>query len=283
MKTRLQVGIRLHDVAPGTIEERAKMAHEQGFKCAHIALAKLVKDYSTDDSALTAGYATYLRHVFDENKLDIAVLGNYLNLATPDKDELKKSVERYKAHLRFASMLGCSVVGTETGAPNVRYEYEPACRSEESLKLFIDRLNPIVEYAEKSGVILALEPVIRHIVYSPERARKVLDTIDSPNLRIIFDPVNLLDESNIHDYRAVIRNAIDILGKDVEVIHVKDFDIADGQVISCAAGTGIMDYTDLIEFIERDKPYIQCTLEETQPHNAVAARKYFEGFLGAAL
>lgn len=276
----MQVGIRLHDVAPGTIEERARMAHEQGFTCVHVALSKLIKDYSTDDSALTAGFATYLRHVFDRNKLDVAVLGNYLNLATPDRDALARNVERYKAHLRFASMLGCSVVGTETGAPNVDYHYEPACRSEESLKLFIENLQPVVEFAEKSGVLLALEPVTKHIVYSPERARTVLDTIGSPNLRIILDPVNLIDESNVGDYRAVIRNAIDILGNDVEVIHVKDFNITDGQVVSCAVGEGIMDYTDLIEFIERDKPYIQCTLEETQPHNAVEARKFFESFPG---
>lgn len=277
MKTRLQIGIRLHDVAPGTIEERAGMAHEQGFKCAHIALSKLVREYSADDSALTAGYATYLRHVFKKNELDIAVLGNYLNLATPDKAELKKNVARYKAHLRFASMLGCSVVGTETGCPNVSYSYEPACRSEEALKLFIDNLQPVVECAEKCGVMLAIEPVVRHIVYSPERARRVLDTIASPNLRIIFDPVNLLDETNCADHRAIIRNAIDVFGQEVEIVHVKDFDLVDGKMISCPAGLGIMDYSDLIEYIERDKPYIQCTLEDTQPHNAVAARKFFEG------
>lgn len=46
------------------------------------------------------------------------------------------------------------------------------------------------------GVIIAIEPVVRHIVYDAKRARKVLDAINSPNLMIIFDPVNLLDESN---------------------------------------------------------------------------------------
>lgn len=276
MKTHMQVGIRLHDVAPGTIEERAKMAHEQGFKCAHIALSKLIKEYSTDDTALTAGLATYLRNVFAKNELDIAVLGNYLNLATPDMDELKRSVDRYKAHLRFASMLGCSVVGTETGCPNVDYRYVPECRSEEALKLFIDRVWPVVECAEQFGVMLAIEPVVRHIVCTPERARKVLDAVGSPNLRIIFDPVNLLDESNCEDHRAIIRDAIDTFGRDVEIVHVKDFYMENGRLVSCAAGQGVMDYTDLVEFIERDKPYIQCTLEDTQPHNAVAARMFLK-------
>ena len=79
------VGIRLHDVRPGTIEERVAEAHAQGFKCAHIALSKLIDDYSTADAALTPGFAMYLKKLFAASDLDIAVLGCYLNLATPDK------------------------------------------------------------------------------------------------------------------------------------------------------------------------------------------------------
>lgn len=271
-----QVGIRLHDVAGATIEDKVRNAHEQGFKCAHIALSKLISDYSTDDTALTPGFAMYIRRLFAKYDMDIAVLGCYLNLATPDKEELKKTTARYMAHLRFASLLGVGVVGTETGAPNTEYRSEPACRSEEALKIFTDNVRPVVDCAERMGVILAIEPVVRHIVYDPMRARRVLDEVASPNLRIILDPVNLLDESNQHDHRAIIRNAIDVLGPDVDIIHVKDFNMVDGRLISGAAGTGIMDYSDLAEFIRRDKPYIHCTLEDTVPGNAVAAREFFE-------
>ena len=271
------VGIRLHDVKPGTIEERVREAHAQGFKCAHIALSKLIDSYSTADPALTPGLAMYLKKVFAASDLDIAVLGCYLNLATPDKEDYRRTVARYVAHLRFAARLGCGVVGTETGAPNVDYHYEEACKSEEALKIFIEGVRPVVEAAEKSGVILAIEPVARHIVYTPERARKVLDEIKSPNLQIILDPVNLLDEQNCRDHKAVIKNAIDVLGPDVAIVHVKDFDLKDGKLVSMAAGQGVMDYSDLVEFIEKEKPYIQCTLEDTTPENAVAARLFFEG------
>lgn len=271
------VGIRLHDVKPGTIEERVREAHAQGFKCAHIALSKLIDSYSTADPALTPGLAMYLKKVFAASDLDIAVLGCYLNLATPDKEDYRRTVARYVAHLRFAALLGCGVVGTETGAPNADYHYEEACKSEDALKIFIEGVRPVVEAAEKSGVILAIEPVARHIVYTPERARKVLDEIKSPNLQIILDPVNLLDEQNCRDHKAVIKNAIDVLGPDVAIVHVKDFDLADGKLVSMAAGQGVMDYSDLVEFIEKEKPYIQCTLEDTTPENAVAARLFFEG------
>uniref|UniRef100_UPI000A55E6FC hypothetical protein n=1 Tax=Clostridium sp. NkU-1 TaxID=1095009 RepID=UPI000A55E6FC len=87
----MQIGIRLHDIAPGTLEERVKIAHEQGFACAHLALAKTVQEHSVENSALTPGYAAYLRKKFAEHDVDIAVLGCYLNLAHPDRSEIKKN------------------------------------------------------------------------------------------------------------------------------------------------------------------------------------------------
>lgn len=40
----MQIGIRLHDVAPGTLEERVKIAHEQGFTCAIWPWQKLCRN-----------------------------------------------------------------------------------------------------------------------------------------------------------------------------------------------------------------------------------------------
>ena len=64
---------------------------------------------------------------------------------------------------------------------------------------------PVVRYAEQMGVILAIEPVFKHIVYNPARARKVLDAIDSPNLQIILDPVNMLDISNYKEQKEIVK------------------------------------------------------------------------------
>ena len=42
----------------------------------------------------------------------------------------------------------------------------------EALQCFIDNLRPIVKYAEQFGVIVAIEPVWKHIVYTVERCKK---------------------------------------------------------------------------------------------------------------
>lgn len=272
----MQLGIRLHDIKKAPIEERLAIAKEQGFTCGHLALSKVISEYPVDDGALTPGYALYLKRLFAKHELDIAVLGCYLNLANPNEESLRKITHRYMAHIRFASLLGAGVVGTETGAPNEEYKYEERNHSEEALEIFVKNLRPVVEYAEKMGVIMAIEPVYKHIVCNPKRARRVLDEIHSPNLQIIFDPVNLLDISNYQNRDAMIAEAIEVLGDDIAMIHIKDFVVEDGKLKSVAAGTGEMDYTQIVRFIKERKPYIHVTLENTIPENAVSARMYIQ-------
>lgn len=272
----MQIGIRLHDTAELPLEERLDEVNKQGFSCVHLALSKVIEGYSMEPEALTPGFAMYLKRLFHDKRQDIAVLGCYLNLADPNEKQLKETVEIYKAHIRFAALLGCGVVGTETGAPNEAYVYEPACHSEEALSLFIQNFRPVVEYAEKMGVIIAIEPVWKHIVWNPERARKALDTISSPNLQIILDPVNLLDISNYERQAEVYKEAIALLGKDVAVMHLKDFAVKDGAIVPAEIGTGEMEYGEIMKFIKEKKPYIHATLEETVPENAVRSREFIK-------
>ena len=189
----MQLGIRLHDIKKAPLEERLAIANEQGFACGHLALAKVISEYPVNDGALTPGFALYLKKLFAKNELDVAVLGCYLNLANPNEESLAKIKRRYLTNIRFASLLGAGVVGTETGAVNEEYKFEERNHSDEALDIFIQNVRPVVEYAEKMGVILAIEPVAKHIVCNPKRARRVLDEIASPNLQIIFDPVIILD------------------------------------------------------------------------------------------
>ncbi|MBQ7372914.1 MAG: sugar phosphate isomerase/epimerase [Blautia sp.] len=272
----MQLGIRLHDIKKAPLKERLAIAGEQGFTCGHLALSKVISEYSVSDDALTPGYAMYLKKMFAEQGIDIAVLGCYLNLATPDHEALRKNKERYLAHIRFASLLGAGVVGTETGAVNTAYAYEEENHSTESLAIFTRNIRSIVEYAEKMGVIVAIEPVYKHIVCDPIRARKVLDAVRSPNLQIIFDPVNLLDISNYENREEIFREAIDLLGDDIAVVHLKDFVRREQELVSVAAGTGEMDYTQILRFMKKRKPYIHATLENTTPENAESSRKFIQ-------
>ena len=93
----IQFGLRLHDAEKLPMEQLLPLVRKRGFTCAHLALSKTVKDVPCTPSALTPGYALYLRHLFEQNGIDIAVLGNYLNLAYPDETVLDAIREKYYA------------------------------------------------------------------------------------------------------------------------------------------------------------------------------------------
>ncbi len=272
----IQIGIRFHDTKELPFEERLQEVKKQGFSCIHLALSK-VPGLTADPNALTPSYAMYIKNALQKAELDMAVLGCYLNLAHPNQEKLSEIQNKYYAHLRFASILGCGMVGTETGAPNESYSYDKeACHSDEALKTLITNLRPVVECAEKLGVLMAIEPVYRHIVYDGKRARQVLDEIASPNLKIIFDPVNLIWTDNYDRRQEVIDEAIDILGDDIAMIHLKDCVLDGDSVKSVGCGFGEMNYDSVVKFALEKKPFIHATLENTKPDTAVYSREVIE-------
>ncbi len=276
----MNIGIRLHDTAGTLLNERLQHARAQGFSCVHVAMQKVTPGFQMMNAPalLTDALADEVRAALTANGQSCAVLGCYLNLATPDAEEYARTLACYQAHLRFAAKIGALVVGTETGAPNTAYRTTPECWTEEALELFINRLRPVVQTAEETGTMIAIEPVCRHIVNTPERAQRVLDAIDSSALQIILDTVNLLTPDNCRQADDIVADALRRFGDRVMVLHMKDYKNVAGHadVQSMACGLGDMDYTRLLRFA-KSRPGLPMTLEDTKPDNAEAARLFLEG------
>lgn len=272
----MRIGVRGHDVLHESLESLFENIHKQGFHCTQLALSKAVREFKVSDCVMTPGLAMYIKELCTDKRVDVAVLGCYLNLANPDKEKLKKIQDTYKAHIRFASVLGAGMVGTETGAVNEEYKYSPDNHTEDALDIFIEGLRPVVEYAEKMGVILAIEPVYKHIVCDFKRARKVLDTIGSPNLQLIFDPVNIISLQNYNNQDDLIREAFELCGNEICCMHLKDFVIENNEIKPVISGDGMLNYPLLMKYIKTYKPYVHCLLENTRHENAMRAKSFVE-------
>ena len=91
--------------------------------------------------------------------------------------------------------------------------------------------------------------------------------------------VNLLNMENVDRREEVFAEAIELLGKDIAMIHFKDFlrKDAGGQLAATGAGQGGMeDYRTILRFAKQEKPYIFATLENTTPENAVECLNYLK-------
>ena len=272
----MNIGIRLHDTLPGTLSERLDCARRQGFSCAHLAMSKAVPGFTMAEAPalLTEELAARVRADFEAHDIECAVLGCYLNLATRDAEELARVQAIYRAHLRFGRLIGAAVVGTETPpAKGVTFS-EPAPESEEAFRLFVDCLRPVVRWAEEEGEVLAVEPVYRHIISTPERAERLVEAIPSDHLQIILDAVNLIAPEQAENGQAIMEDAIRRLGDRARVLHMKDFVLEGGEAKACACGTGVMRYDSLLRLAKAKG--LPMTLENTTPENAEQARLYLE-------
>ncbi len=272
----MNIGIRLHDTRPGTLRERLAYAKDQGFTCVQLAMSKAVPGFQMNRAPelLTEELAEEVREELARAGISCAVLGCYLKLASVNEEEAARTQEIYKAHLRFAKRIGAGCVGTET--PPAEGPEGEACRTEALYQLFLRRVRPLVREAEELGVTLAVEPVCSHIVYDTAMAERMLGDLDSGNVSIILDAVNLIDSAHTEQADWMIREAVRRLGNRVCVLHMKDYVPQEGAArpkpVPC--GQGGMQYAPLLALArERQLP---MTLENTTPDNAEETRLYLE-------
>ena len=74
----------------------------------------------------------------------------------------------------------------------------------------------------------------------------------------------------------IIYDTFDLLSDKIVALHIKDFVCREGKLVSVAAGTGQMNYENLLRMVKARKPFIQATLENTTNENAVQARQLIQ-------
>lgn len=164
------------------------------------------------------------------------------------------------------------MVGTETGRYSVDFKVVPETYTEECYQLLLKSMREIVDAAEKLGVIVGVEAVHDHTLYSPEMMKRFLDDINSPNVEAILDPVNLISAKDVDNQEDVIGRALALYGDRITMMHVKDFVMENGEPKFAHIGDGLFHYEQVLAWAKKEKPYITMLLENSKPeryHNDV--------------
>lgn len=265
----LNLGIRAHDIQKQeSIDGLVKEIAGKGLTGVQLALGKSFPELNTSVGSLSPGLARHIGDKFKNNDVQIAVLGCYIHMIHPDKEKRQSELARFKEHIRFARDFGCSIVGTETGNVHEKTAYTVDNFEEQPFLDVVESVRELVAEAEKFGVIVAIEAGINHPVHTAQKLRRLIDLIDSPNLQVIFDPANLLDPYNYEHQEEIFREAMDLLGNHIVIMHAKDFIIDEnGWIKMVPVGTGLLNYEAVFKLIKPKKPHLNVLLEATQePH-----------------
>jgi L-ribulose-5-phosphate 3-epimerase len=114
-------------------------------------------------------------------------------------------IERFKWGLARTMALGLTDIMLHAG-------FIPEVRSAER-KPFLDTLSRVADLARDSGITVAFETGQE----SAALLRRTLDDLRSPNLKVNFDPANML----LYDKDEPLK-VLDLLAPDIRSVHVKD-------------------------------------------------------------
>jgi L-ribulose-5-phosphate 3-epimerase len=273
----MYLGIRAHDFGKLPLEELAGRVASAGFSCVQLAPPKAVAGFDSDAGRLSPGFAVSVREAFRRHAVQIAVLGCYINLADPNDGQRRFHLGRFKEYLRYARDFGCSVVGTETGSLNSDFSWHPENTGERAFQVVMESVHELIDEAERFSVFVGIEGVERFVISAPKRIRRLIDEIQSSNLQIIFDPVNLLNASNHRDQDAIMEESFALFGERIAIVHAKDFVCEDGVFRSVPAGEGMLNYDLFLRLVKRQKPYVSVLLEDTNPATMAGTAAFVTG------
>jgi sugar phosphate isomerase/epimerase len=136
----------------------------------------------------------------------------------------------------------------------------------------VETTSQAVQIAEEYGITLAFEPEVSNAVDSAVKARRLLDEIESPNLKVTMDGANVYHAGELPRQREILDEAFALLGPDVALAHAKDID-HDGEAGHLAAGKGLLDYKHylfLLGKLEVEVPLILHGLTEAELPESLA-------------
>jgi len=270
----IRIGVRAHDFGCLPAGELAAKIAAQHLVCAQLAPGKAIAGLNLKPGTLNPGLAFEIGEAFHKHGVQIAVLGCYVNPIHPDPTTRKSLLGLFKEHLRYARDFGNGLVALETGSVSADYSPHPENHGEIAFQQSLASIAELVAEAERFGVIVGIEAVTSHVVSTPRKMRRMLDSVASNNLQVVFDPVNLLSLENHHEQERVIGESLELFGDRIAVIHAKDFVVEDGQFKSASAGLGKLRHDLVMKLAVTQKPGISILLEDTNEQTARDSREF---------
>lgn len=269
------VGARLHDYGKGSPDELFGRVAADGFAAVQLAYKKcvpFVRSYADVTDALVAETVAAEK----AHSIQVAVLGTYVELAINDESRLKNAAD-FKSQLAVCKALGAGCIGTETTS----MEKQPAGTTrEEAQELLCRSLADILPAAEALGVTVAVEPVTYHSMNSAAATRHILDTMRSPNLRVIFDMSNLVDAGNVGAQDRIWNDVGELLGDQIVAVHFKGQAFApDGGLLHTSLEDSLTDYAGAFAMLRQlPQDALPVLREEAVPARAASDIAFMRGF-----
>ncbi len=194
---------------------------------------------------------TEIRKELDARQITISALSGTYNMIDPDVEKRNTGLRMLRHVAEQCQLLGTSVITLCTGSrnPHSMWRAHPDNYATSAWKDLVESMEKALEVAEEYEVTLAFEPEVSNVIDSAQKARRLLDEMQSPYLKVCMDGANIFHKGELPKMREILDEAFTLLGEDIALAHAKDLD-RDGQAGHLAAGTGLLDYDQYLGLLK---------------------------------
>jgi len=189
-----------------------------------------------------------IRAAADQAGVGLAAISGTFNSAHPDPAHRRTYLGRFPHLCAVARDLHIGLITLSSGSrdPQDMWRWHPDNTTPQAWADSRTTLQALATLAEDYGLTLAVEPEHSNVVATADQAITMLDQIDSPALKIIYDAANLLDPESYDPAAAAsaITRDIGILGPHIELGHAKEL-IAERA--PAAPGTGLLPWPLIVQ------------------------------------
>lgn len=263
-----------------TVDEVFRAVAKHHLRCVHFnfACAGLPGLPEEIDPALTRR----IRKAATEHRLAIAGVSATFNMIHPDAAQRRDGLHKLGVIAAACENLDASLITLCTGTrdPEDMWRHHPQNDSPEAWHDLIVTMTKALTIADKHDIQLGVEPEVGNVVSSARHARRLLDELRSPRLKIVLDPANLFRPGDLPRMGEILEEAFDLLGPDLAMAHAKELS-ADGHAGSLPLGAGVLDwdrYLGLLRAVKFDGPLVMHGFDE---RDAAASVKFLRGRMEA--
>ncbi len=271
----MKIAFRTHDLGVKGVDNEINKLHECDLDCVQLVAYKFIDEIAYKPNALTEAKAREIGAALKAGGIEVGLIGAYFNPVHSNKQKVADCKAVFKDYLKYSALLGCNIVGSETGSFNDdKWTYNPLNRTEEALQTVIETFTELADYAKSVGAYIGMEGAAGHVCYNVQTLKRAVDGVNRDNVKVIFDIYNYLDSTNYGDYLSILDEGLKTFAGKIVVFHLKDYVIEEGKIKQVVPGKGLFDYPAILSKIKAYDKDAVLVLEGTTGENIVPCTSF---------
>jgi sugar phosphate isomerase/epimerase len=244
----MQIGILSGTFGRPTIEATFDAVKASGLDCVQINMDGV--GLPAMPERIPAEISARIRREAAARGIVIASVQGTFNMSHPDSAHRRAGLRGLRGLALACREMGTSKIHICTGTrdPDNMWRRHPDNDSPEAWRDMVACVREAAAIARQSDVVLAFEPEVNNVVDSAKKARRLMDEIGSPHVKVTMDAANLFHTGELARMAEVLDEAFALVGKDIVLAHAKDLS-HDGDAGHEPAGHGRLDYVRYLRLL----------------------------------